>query len=123
MIKHIKLGDIILIIILVAVLFFLIKNNSSKNKDIVIIKTSEKSYKYSLSEDRLLNIAGLHGDSIIEIKGNHIRFLESPCPDKLCIRDGILKDRAIICMVNAVIINYDTAKTDDKQRQIDSVVF
>ncbi len=123
MIKYIKLGDIILIIILVVALFFLIRSNRTRNKDIVIIKTSEKLYKYSLSEDRILNIAGLHGDSIIEIKDNHIRFLESPCPDKLCIRDGVLKDRAIICMVNAVIINYDSIKTDDKQRQIDSVVF
>ncbi len=121
MIKHIKLGDVILVIILAASLFFIISNNKSSNKDIVIIKTSDKSYKYSLREDMILNIAGLYGDSVIEIKSGNIRFLESPCPYKLCIKDGVLKDRAIICMVNAVIINYD--KKQDKAKQIDSVVF
>lgn len=120
--KHIKIGDVFLLIILIFVIFFILNNNKTENKNTITIDTTDKSYRYRLDENKILNIAGLKGDSIIEIKNTQIRFLESPCPDKLCVRDGTLKSRPLICMVNAVIIRYDSDKSDrNNKNKIDSV--
>ena len=117
--KYIKIGDIFLLIILISVILFILNKNKTVNKNIITIDTSYKNYRYRLDENKVIDIKGLKGQSIIEIKDGEVRFLESPCPDKLCVIDGILKNRPLICMVNAVIVRYDSDK--NKKNEIDSV--
>ncbi len=118
--KYIKVFDIILLIVLLAIIFLFYSRNVGTDKTIITINTHDKSYRYALNKDMMLEIEGLHGQSIIEIKDGHVRFLSSPCPDKLCIKDGVLQNKPLICMVNAVIVRY-ALNQSTKDIQIDSI--
>ena len=122
MIKFIRFGDIIIFISIIAFSFFsskrLIENNKSSK---VIIDSYNKSLRFDLNIDKDIIIEGLLGGSKILIKDNHIQFLESPCRDKLCIKDGILKNSQLICMPNGIIIRFEN--NFDKDNEIDSIVW
>lgn len=117
--KYITVSDIVIFVVLVLVVFITLNLGGKKDKSIIEINTSDKSYRYTLEEDRTLEIEGLHGVSIIEIKDAKVCFLASPCPDKLCIKDGMLKNKPLICMVNAVIVRYSSNKASNNN--IDSI--
>ncbi len=118
--KYIKIADVILFIVLLILVFAITNANKNVDKTIIVINTSDKSYRYTLENNQILEIDGLHGKSIIEIKNRQVCFLSSPCPDKLCIKDGMLKNKPLICMVNAVIIRYDSPKKNIDS-EVDSV--
>ncbi len=118
--KYINIADIMLFIVLIAIVFFISRYNSNVDKNIITINTSHKSYRYTLDKDRILEIDGLHGVSVIEIKDGHVYFVSSPCPDKLCIKDGILKNKPLICMVNTIIVRY-ASSMDSANNQVDSI--
>lgn len=122
MIKFIRFGDIIIFISIIAFSFFyskrLIENNKSSK---VIIDSYNKSLRFDLNIDKDIIIEGLLGESKILIKDNHIRFLESPCRDKLCVKAGILKNSPLICMPNGIIIRFEN--NFDKDTDIDSIAW
>ncbi len=118
--KHIRVADIVLFIMLIAAIFLISNIGEHKDKSVITINTSNKSYRYSLDVDRILEIEGLNGISIIEIKNEQVYFLESPCPDKLCIKDGVLKNKPLICMVNAVVVRHSSRNTSD-DNHLDSI--
>lgn len=122
MIKFIRFGDIIIFISIIAFSFFyskrLIENNKSSK---VIIDSYNKSLRFDLNIDKDIIIEGLLGESKILIKDNHIKFLESPCRDKLCVKAGILKNSPLICMPNGIIIRFEN--NFDKDTEIDSIVW
>lgn len=108
MIKAIKFGDIIIFVFILAFSIFyakrLIKNGENGK---AIIESYNKSLRFDLNIDREIIIDGLLGESKISIKENNIRFLASPCRDKLCVKAGILKNAPIICMPNGIIIRFE----------------
>ena len=121
MIKFIRFGDIIIFIFIIAFSFFyakkLIENNKASK---IIIESSEKSLRFDLNNEREIIIEGLLGESKILIKDNEVKFLESPCRDKLCVKAGILKNAPLICMPNGIIIRFENNFEEDIE--IDSIV-
>lgn len=121
MIKFIRFGDIIIFIFIIAFSFFYAKKLMENNKaSKIIIESSEKSLRFDLNNEREIIIEGLLGESKILIKDNEVKFLESPCRDKLCIKAGILKNAPLICMPNGIIIRFENNFEDDIE--IDSIV-
>ena len=121
MIKFIRFGDIIIFIFIIAFSFFYAKKLMENNKaSKIIIESSEKSLRFDLNNEREIIIEGLLGESKILIKDNEIKFLESPCRDKLCVKAGILKNAPLICMPNGIIIRFENNFEDDIE--IDSIV-
>ncbi len=121
MIKFIKFGDIIIFIFIIAFSFFYAKKLMENNKaSKIIIESSEKSLRFDLNNEREIIIEGLLGESKILIKNNEVKFLESPCRDKLCVKAGILKNAPLICMPNGIIIRFENNFEDDIE--IDSIV-
>lgn len=121
MIKFIRFGDIIIFIFIIAFSFFYAKKLMENNKALkIIIESSEKSLRFDLNNEREIIIEGLLGESKILIKDNEVKFLESPCRDKLCIKAGILKNAPLICMPNGIIIRFENNFEDDIE--IDSIV-
>lgn len=55
---------------------------------------------------QVITIAGVRGDSIIEIEGQFIRMIDSACPDKVCVYQGRKSQPgdAIVCIPNRVTI-------------------
>ena len=122
MIKRIKFGDIIIFILIVAFSFFYSKKLVEKNKSSkVIIESYNKSLRFDLRYKREIIIEGLLGEAKILIEDNSIKFLESPCRDKLCIKAGILKNSPLICMPNGIIVRFEN--NFDEDIEIDSIVW
>lgn len=121
MIKFIRFGDIIIFIFIIAFSFFYAKKIIENNKaSKIIIESSEKSLRFDLNNEREIIIEGLLGESKILIKDNEVKFLESPCRDKLCVKAGILKNAPLICMPNGIIIRFENNFEEDIE--IDSIV-
>jgi hypothetical protein len=60
----------------------------------------------SLTPDRQLRLAGPIGESTIDIRAGQVRFLDSPCPGKVCVHSGWLRETGQIaaCLPNRVSI-------------------
>lgn len=60
----------------------------------------------SLQEARTVHIAGQLGDTVVEIKDQQVRFVSSPCPNKVCILHGWfnLQGEVMACVPNDVIV-------------------
>jgi hypothetical protein len=59
-----------------------------------------------LTPDRHVQLAGPIGVSTIEIRAGQARFLESPCPGKVCIHSGWLREAGQLaaCLPNRISI-------------------
>jgi len=44
-----------------------------------------------LFQDQIINVPGVLGDSVLEVKEGRIHFIDSPCRQKICIHQGWLK--------------------------------
>lgn len=67
----------------------------------------------------MINISGVHKATIVAEK-NRICFLESDCPDKICVKTGWLSQpgEIAVCLPNKIIIKLE----QDKNQNVDGVV-
>lgn len=58
-----------------------------------------------LAETRTIDVMGLHGDTTVRVEGGRVRFTSSPCPHKICIRQGSISrcGEWIACVPNGVV--------------------
>jgi len=58
------------------------------------------------TEKQTIVIAGVRGDSIIEVDGHFVRMVDSACPDKVCVHMGRKSQPGdvITCIPNRVVI-------------------
>ncbi len=71
----------------------------------VEIRSGNRSVQtLSLTENRQLTVVGDRGPSKIEVRDTQVRFLESPCTNKICIRSGWLQHsgETTACLPNRV---------------------
>jgi hypothetical protein len=73
----------------------------------------------SSRSNRLINISGHLGTSIVEVKPGAIRMKFSPCPDKYCMETGWIDQpgQIIACIPNRIII-----KISPDKNSVDSTV-
>ena len=59
-----------------------------------------------LFQDQTVSVKGKLGDSVIEVANGQIRFIRSPCTQKLCIQQGWLTHggETAACLPNAVTV-------------------
>lgn len=48
----------------------------------------EDMARYSLWETREIRVSGRRGDSVLRIENGRIRFLDSPCRNRVCVHSG-----------------------------------
>lgn len=114
---------IILILLLVAVIiylgFYLYGENSEGAAEILINGKSVKTE--SLQEDKTFSIESLP-NVIFEIKDKKIRFLQSDCPDKVCMNTGFIgtPGQTAVCLPNAVSIKI--IPLEDNKNDFDIVI-
>ena len=94
---------------------------SDSSGEIVQIQVAEgDTLKLPLDQDKRLEIAGVLGTSIIEIKDRQVRFVDSPCQGKQCIITGWLEEdgQRAACIPNGV-----TVQIVGRDRRFDSLNF
>lgn len=102
-----KIGDIVIIAIvllcaLAALLPFLGSSDATKAE---IYEDGKLLYTVDLTKDQILEVEGDYHNTI-EVKDGKIHFVESTCPDKVCVRSGYAsKGRpALVCLPNRVVV-------------------
>ncbi|TVR67242.1 MAG: NusG domain II-containing protein [Spirochaetaceae bacterium] len=56
----------------------------------VEIRSDRGDRVYALAEDRTITVSGPLGDTILEIRDGAVRFVDSPCRDRICVAAGEL---------------------------------
>lgn len=98
----IKPFDILFLLPLLIIFF----KKPEPGKQVEIFIDGKLKFIYSLDDDRKIDIKGNIGISTIEIKDGKIRMVFSPCPDKLCMKQGYImnKGESIVCVPNRIVI-------------------
>ncbi len=101
--RLIKPADIIIPIIS---LFLIFSHHSEKGTTIHVYSSGKEVFVMPLSMDTIIEVQGKIGKSIVQIKEGKVRMLHSPCPLKLCEKQGFISTRGneIICVPNRIVI-------------------
>ena len=86
-------ADIALLVLAVAGLFFLYHaywGGDGRGETVRILAPGQPPTTVSLKRNRTLTVAGRLGPSVIEVRDGRVRFVSSPCRNKLCVRSGWL---------------------------------
>lgn len=99
----------VLFLIIISLTSIFIKINSLRNlkKRTVIIESSlNEKIILNIDSDTIINIEGVLGISQIEISEGNVRFLSSPCKNKLCVKRGFLSNSGdnFACVPNRISI-------------------
>jgi hypothetical protein len=65
-----------------------------------------QEWVFPLDSEESLKVRGPLGDTEVVISGGAVRIVESPCPEKICIRTGAISrpGQTIACLPNQVIV-------------------
>ncbi len=113
-----KKADIIIIIALLLsaitlyVSYEFLNGNSGSVKAEILINGEIKK-TVSLDENKIFSLDELPNVKF-EIKNNKIRFLDSDCPDKICINTGFIgtAGQTAVCLPNSASIKIVTETTN-----------
>ena len=95
----------------------------------VIIKGEKARWIYSREGTEIVNVPGPLGDTVVEIKDNRTRILESPCDNQTCVSAGSIRlhGQWIACLPNRVLVsiegNIANDGNDEDNITVDAVVW
>jgi hypothetical protein len=97
------------LVVLTLLSFPIIKHFQHEGRVVVIEVDGELVGNFSLEEKRLIPVAGKLGTTGVEIVGNGVRVLDSPCPHKLCVKSGTISKsgETLVCLPNGVVIRIE----------------
>ena len=115
-------NDKILIVVLFGitlVLFlglYFVRQNTMNGEAVVLIEGKEVG-RYSLAEDRVVEISGLCGVNVLTIETGEAWMSEAVCPDKVCMDFGKIhyNTEMIVCRPGGIVViieNGDTSELD-----------
>lgn len=118
--KKYKLDILIIVILLILSLigslcFIFLKNPNHNVANIYVMNELKESIDLSKeNEVRYLEFDGKNGRVKVEVKKEEIKIIESSCPNKYCIHQGVAtSSRPIICAYNEVLIELKSQKDFD----------
>ncbi len=98
---------------LAAVLFFLLPATVLSGGSYVEISACGRSAgAYSLNEDRVVEVQGARGKTVVEIHAGKVRVKSSACRNKICVGMGA-KGReggVIVCIPNEVVVKVGSSQ-------------
>jgi hypothetical protein len=103
-------GDTVLIAFCLAlsiVLFFLLPGLVVSGGSEVVIRSNERvAGRYSLDEDRRIEVPGPIGSTAVRVESGRVCVESSPCANKVCIHMGTIgrEGGLIVCVPNRVIV-------------------
>ncbi len=98
---------------------FVARATSAKASDLVTVEVKGKIvYRLSLSKDTEVDVKGPLGITHVVIKDRRVRVTQSPCPEKICVRQGWISRGAIVCVPNRVVV---TVGTEIADRSVDAI--
>jgi hypothetical protein len=90
-----------------------------ESQTVIIDADGKPAYILPLDEDRTISIEGPEGKTIVVIQSKKVCISDSPCPNRLCIKQGWIDRGALVCLPNNVIVTIQGHRGND--RGIDAV--
>jgi hypothetical protein len=106
---------VIIIGVLVIIAFVRVAAEQGGPAALVQVRSDAGDMIYSLQQNQIVTVPGPLGDTTIEISGGTVRFLDSPCRDKICITSGVLERAGqwAACLPNRVFVTVSVAAGDE----------
>lgn len=98
---------IALFLVLAALLGVLLPGRLMPGGSDVVIRSDDRVVgRYSLDEDRLVEVSGPMGTTTVRVEQGRARVVSSPCPNKFCVHAGAVgrEGGLIVCVPNRVIV-------------------
>jgi hypothetical protein len=99
--------------------FFFVRKILPEKQTVLIDTDGKPAYILPLGEDRTISVEGPEGKTVVEIRRNMVRIIDSPCRNKLCVRQGWIKSGALVCLPNKVVVT--VRGHDSNNRGIDAI--
>jgi hypothetical protein len=79
---------------------------TSSRADVARVNGPSGTSVLALRPDREIAVEGLDGPLTLELRDGGVRVTGSPCPDRLCIRQGVVSrvGSAIVCVPSGVTV-------------------
>jgi len=90
-----------------------------ESQTVLIDVDGRPAYILPLSEDKTLSVEGSAGKTIVEIRRKKVRIVDSPCRNKLCIRQGWVETGGVVCLPNKVVVTI--RGHEDKEKGVDAI--
>jgi len=91
-----------------------------KGRTVLIEVDGHPLYVLPLGRDRIVEVKGPQGTTIIELKQEMVRVKDSPCPAKHCVKQGWIDHGVIVCLPNKVVITIGD-DNDDVDTVVDAI--
>jgi len=115
---YMTLGDwalVATILALAALMFFMIPRwVLSGGNDVEIYSRNKIVGRYPLHQDRMIEISGPLGKTVVRIKESRARIDSSPCPNKICIHMGEFGTEGgiLVCVPNEVAVRVGNERAE-----------
>jgi hypothetical protein len=86
---------------------FFIHQVASQAQTVRIEVDGKPVYILPIDRNSAVSVKGPLGKTEIEIKDHKVRITESPCSNKLCIRQGWTQHGTIICLPNRILVTIE----------------
>lgn len=100
-------GDFVLLIFALAVLagvFTTFWQNDGHGAEVIVLVEGKRWARLDLFQDQVIHVPGALGKSHIRVFDGQVRFIDSPCPNKICVHTGWLSQGGenATCLPNRV---------------------
>lgn len=102
-------GDVVVLsgaLALVLGLYVLLWHPEGHGAEAMVLVEGKNWARLNLFYDQDLHVPGPLGESHIQVRDGAVRFVDSPCPTKLCVHQGWLKQggEVAVCLPNRVTV-------------------
>ena len=104
-----------LTLVIAGTLFFLIPGRIlSGGTEVEVYSDNKIAGRYSLREDRLVEIPGPLGKTVVKIKDGKACIKSSPCRNKICIHMGEFGTEGgiLVCIPNEIVVRIGNGRAD-----------
>jgi hypothetical protein len=108
-----RLFFLLLIILSLSGIFF-IKEILPESQTVLIDADGKPAYVLPFNEDKTVSVEGSEGKTIVEIRGKKVRIMDSPCRNKICIRQGWVETGGVVCLPNRVVVTIRGHEDNDR---------
>jgi len=87
----------------------------------VVVSSGDETWIYPLSQDRVIDVPGILGDTRVSVAAGSVRIEDSPCVNKTCVASPPLKRAGdwSACLPNGVFVRIEGSEEED---EIDAIV-
>jgi hypothetical protein len=117
----IKRGDCILILVCLAIalgVFVLRQTMAAQNPIAYLQAQNQPRQAIDLTNDQIFSAAP---NVMIEVKNNRVRFVQSDCPDQICVHAGWISKAgdSVVCLPNQIAVVFESGE----QSGVDGIAY